>query len=187
MTGLDDLFLLLAAVGAALVFVARNRLRRDVRVFLTDFQRGIRYENGEFSGVLQPGSHVAVPPLVQIVSVDLRPHLFVIERLFFQDALGAPSVISISGALTVADPYLSVTATRDPVKDSIVLVREALRATASRGVTDPMLVARQKLADQIAGAANADLGRFGMRVGNLEVTEVWAPPAPRPRTLSEAN
>jgi uncharacterized membrane protein YqiK len=183
----DEIFLLVAAIGIALIFLVRARFARDVRVFLTDFQRGIRYENGQFAGVLEPGSHVAAPPVVQIVSVDLRPHLFVIERLFFQDALGAQSVISISGSLTVSDPYLSVTATRDAVKDSIVLVREALRATASKGVTDPVLVARKKLADEIASTANADLGRYGMRVSNLEVTEVWAPPAPRPRSLSEAN
>lgn len=113
-------------------------------------------------------------PKEQILIVDMRPQLFVIERLFYRDALQAASVISIGGELNVSDPYSAGTVLKDQVNDSIAIVREALRTTVSRGVIDATEASKAKTVAEIQSSANASLAQYGMRVVNVELTEVWS-------------
>lgn len=174
MSTADNFWMILFFAGVATWFYARGRLRQTKRVFITDYQRGVRYAGGAFADVLEPGSYNSYTPKEQITVVDMRPQPFVIERLFYQDALQSPSVISIGGALSVSDPYGAVTTLKDQVNEAIAIVREALRATVSKGITDSAIEFRNRTAVEIQAAANAELNKCGLRITDLEITEVWS-------------
>jgi hypothetical protein len=163
--------------GFAIWFYARLRLRQTKRVFIADYQHGVRYAKGIFADVLEPGSYNSYTPKEQITVVDMRPQPFVIERFFYKDVLQSPSVISIGGKLSVSDPYEAVTALKDQVNESIAIIREALRATVSRGIADPTIESRNRITLEIEAAANAELNESGLRVTDLEITELWSLPA----------
>jgi len=182
----DDIWQLVFLVGIAAIIYARIRLRKTKRIFITDYQRGIRYEMGAFAGVVGPGSYNCYSPKEQIIVVDMRPQPFVIERLLYRDALQAPSVISIGAELNVADPFLACTSLKDQVNDAVAIVREALRATVSRSIADTVTGMNSKIGDEIVAAANADLDKFGIRLSNLEITEAWSQPV-QPRATAGAN
>jgi hypothetical protein len=186
MNGTDDIWVSLFFIGIGTFLYARARLRKTKRVFIPDYQRGILYRGGTFARVIGPGSYNSYISNEQIVIVDMRPQPFVIERLLYQDALKSPSVISIGAELTVSDPYRACTALKDQVNDSVAIVRDAMRATLSKSISDTTDEARRKAGEEIAACANADLDKVGMRVANLEVTETWSRPI-RSQIASGAN
>jgi hypothetical protein len=168
----------------ALVFVAAvvalylliRRLRRTKRIFIPDFQRGVRFVNGVFRGVLGPGSYRSYPGRDQINLVDMRPNPFLEERLQFEDALQSPSIMSIGAELTVSDPHLAYTKLQDPVDDSIPMAREVIESFAAKNIADTSAAARVKTAEEITEAVNSELSQFGVRISNLEITELWSRP-----------
>jgi hypothetical protein len=161
------------------VFVLARRIARIRRVFIADFQRGVRFVHGAFTEVVGPGSYRLLSRSRQIDLVDMRPRQFVMECVNYRDALRNDSFISIGGELVVADAYLSATKLKDQFSDSLPVVRDALRTVASRGIGDPGSEAREKTAQGITSAANAELTPSGMKLVNLEITEMWSRPTAR--------
>lgn len=84
-----------------------------------------------------------------------------------------------------SDPYVASTELKKPVDDSLPVVREALRSFATTRITDPNPEVRAKFAEDIETFINVQVSKSGMRVKNIEVTELWTRPL-RP-TTSGAN
>ena len=171
---LDTIWLVVFLGGLAFLVFARSRLRHTKRVFIPDYQRGVRFKNGIFVDVLGPGSFDSYTPTEQIVIVDMRPQPLVVERLLYKDALRMPSVISLGAELTVSDPYQACTVFKDQINESITVVREAARTIVSKSIADTAADARQKIASAIESAANVELDKSGLRVSKLEITELWS-------------
>jgi hypothetical protein len=156
-----------------LVFLIR-RVRTAKTVFITDYQRGVRFVNGVFRDVLGPGRYRSYTGHDLINIVDMRPNPFLAERISYQDALQSPSIMSIGAELLVSDPYVVSTKLKNPVDDSIPVAREIVKSFAAGNITDARPEARAKTAEEITKAVNRELSQFGMAVRNLEITEVWS-------------
>jgi hypothetical protein len=170
----DSIWAAILFAGLTAGILARIYRQGGVRIFITDYQRGVRFVQGSFHDLLGPGSYASNPKREQVTIVDMRPQQILLERLQFQDAVLAASLISIGADLVVADPVLAVTTVKNPVADSMTIVRDALRAALSKMIADPHNAPRQKLAGDIELAINADLAKVGMRVANAEITELWS-------------
>jgi len=182
----DLIWLIVFLAGIGGILFARVRLSKTKRLFITDYQRGVRYKNGAFSGELGPGTYDLYTPTEQVIVVDMRPQLFVVDRLLYHDALKAPSVISIGAELIVSNAYTACTALKDQINESVAMVRDVMREAMSKSISDPSSQARKKIARDLEAAANAALDKVGMQVSNLEVTELW-PQFVQPKTISGAN
>ena len=158
-----------------LVFLIR-RVRTAKTVFITDYQRGVRFVNGVFRDVLGPGRYRSYTGHDLINVVDMRPSPFVAERMSYQDALHSPSIMSIGAELQIADPYVASTKLKNPVDDSIPVAREIIKSFAAGNITDARPEARVKTAEEITKVVNRELSQFGMAVRNLEITELWSRP-----------
>lgn len=168
---------IVSVLGTAVILIwALVRLRRSKNILITDFQRGVRFRNGELRDVLEAGSYVFDSVNEQIVVMDLRPRPVLLERLGYQDASHSPSIISIAGELLVTDAHLAATRLKDPVKDTFPTVRDALLGCVKQTITDESSTGRQRIAERIAEAANTELAKVGMRIANIEVTELWSRP-----------
>jgi hypothetical protein len=180
MSGNENLWAALLFAGLTAGLLAKIYRGGAVRILITDYQRGVRFVQGSFHDLLGPGSYVSNPKREPVTIVDIRPQPILLERLQFQDAVLAPSVISIGALLTVADPALAVTKLKNPLAEAMTIVRDALRVALSKTVADPRTVARTKTASDIELAINADLAKVGMQVANLEITELWSRSAKPP-------
>ena len=163
-------------VGAAVVLVLSltQRYRGRKRILITDYRCGLRFINGEFASILPPGSYRYNPQSEQITVIDMRPQPMLLERQVFQDVVGAQAVISIGTELVVNDPRLVATALRDQIKDSFVIVRDTVRSAASRQVVAGLGDNRKSIAVSLLQAVNSELAKVGMRVPEVEITELWA-------------
>jgi len=162
-------------LGAVIAMVAmRISARKNKALFLPDYQRAVRFVDGSFVDVMGPGSYHPNGKREQITVVDIRPQPIVVERVLYQDATQAPSVISIGAELVIADPCQAITKLKNLVNDSIAIIRDELRGIVSKRIADSVPEARSKLEADIAAGLNTHLSRFGIRLQNVEVTELWS-------------
>jgi hypothetical protein len=170
------------SIVAVIVLGRRATLRK--RIVITDFRRGVRFVGGVFSGVLDAGSYTFNPRKEQITIVDMRPQPILIERLGFQDALSHQGVISVGTDLLVRDPQLAANALRDQVKDAYILARDVVRTAMSKQIIpDNSDVAG--LTQTLNAAIRVELGKVGMDISDIEITELWSsPPSAQPHTRS---
>lgn len=168
----DDLSAFVLFWLVVLVFAFLLYMRKIKRVYITDYLSGVRFVKGSFRDVLGPGGYQAFTRRVHVEIVDMRPVPFLLERIFYRDALQGESVVSMGAEMLVCDPHLASTLLKDRVADSIPIVRDALRAVLSRGITDESMEFRVKAAEDIESAGNAELNRYGMKISHVEVTEL---------------
>lgn len=155
---------------ASIIFI--YYLRRFPRVYVPDYARGVRFVKGSFHDVLGPGSYQNFTRRVQIEVVDMRPVPVILDRIFYRDALQSDSVVSVGAEMLVDDPYLAATSVKNKIGDSLPIVRDTLRSTLARGIAETSAEYRLKAADDIASAVNDELKRLGMKISNVEITEL---------------
>jgi flagellar basal body-associated protein FliL len=174
-------------VSAALVLLAQRILgSKKPRIFIPDYQRGVRFADGAFGRVLDPGSYQPGAKDEQTTIVDMRPLPVVVERVLYQDAIQTPSVISIAAEVLVEDPVTATTKLKNFANDSVAIIRDQLRNTVSKRIADSAPEVRSKLQDELASALNSELRKFGVGVRNVEVTELWSR-AVKPAVTTGAN
>jgi len=174
-------------VSAALVLLAQRILgSKKPRIFIPDYQRGVRFADGAFGRVLDPGSYQPGAKDEQTTIVDMRPLPVVVERGLYQDAIQTPSVISIAAEVLVEDPVTATTKLKNFANDSVAIIRDQLRNTVSKRIADSAPEVRSKLQDELASALNSELRKFGVGVRNVEVTELWSR-AVKPAVTTGAN
>jgi hypothetical protein len=173
---------------AAVIALRSTRLfaKKGARVFVPDYQCGVLFVDGAFREVMGPGSYNPTTANEQITIIDMRPQPVVVERIFYQDALQAPSVISIGAELSVADPYQATTKLKNVINDSLAIMRDTLRGVVSKRIADISLEVRNKTATDITAVLNEDLRKCGMQVANVEITEFWSRTL-KPHPMAGAN
>jgi regulator of protease activity HflC (stomatin/prohibitin superfamily) len=170
----DEISLILFVTALIAMLSLRLFRKKRVRVYAPDYQRALLFVDGAFRKVLGPGNYESSSSHEQVTVVDMRPQPIVVERIIYQDVLQTPSVISIAAELCVADPYQAATKLKNFVNDSLAIIRDGLRSIVSKRIADSALETRGKTASDLAVTLNHELGKFGVRLDNLEITEMWS-------------
>lgn len=161
----------LVTVGVVVYRFFTRNLRK--RAMITDFRRGVHFVGGALEGVLEVGTYTYNVRKEEITIVDMRPHPILIERLPFQDALRNDGIISVGTSLIVRDPKFAATALGDQINDSYLIVRDTLKITVSRQIA-PAPESFELLQNSLVDAIDSSLGKVGMGISELEITELWA-------------
>jgi hypothetical protein len=147
-------------------------------VYVSDYQRGVRFVQGSYANILGPGCYKLFSRNDQIVIVDMRSQPIMLDRIVYRDAWQNESFLSIGAELLVCEPRLSVSKLKNQVNDSLNIVRDSVRLVASRGIADRSSASRDKMAIEITQAVNAELSPVGMKISSLEIIELWSRPGP---------
>src|ERR1039457_4030913 len=127
-SGMLSFLCFISAVVFALI------LRRTKLTHISDYQAGLRFRDSTSFRVLGPGSYRVFAQRNPITVADMRPHVFLLERLMFQDMMRANAVISVGGTVVICDPQLALTTMKNVADDSLVVVREGLVQTVTHSI-----------------------------------------------------
>ncbi len=171
MNPLATLLGLLLVVGLVLVL-----LRLLVApVTIHDFERGLRYTNGRFRGLLAGGVHLSVPPFREIRVIDTRPVHQVLEG---QEVLTADAValrITLVARYVVADPVAAVTGDQDYRRALYLTFQLALREVVAATSADELLASRARVGPAVMDRAAPILARLGLEVLSVELRDLMVP------------
>ncbi len=144
-------------------------------VIIYDYEKGLKYRQGRFAGVLGSGRYWLLFPGTVVRKVDVRPKFISIPG---QEVLSADSVtikVSVIAHYEVADPDRAVNKVENYAEAFYSIVQLAVRDIAGSMKIDEILEQRsalnQKLMELTAGKAEA----LGLKVQLLGVKDIMFP------------
>lgn len=155
----------------ALLVIAGGLLASIVRI-LREYERGVIFTLGRFSGVRGPGLVVLVPFVQQMVRADLRTIVLDVPS---QDVISRDNVsVKVNAVIyfRVVDPDKAVIQVEDFMAATSQLAQTTLRSVLGKHELDEMLAERDKLNVDIQTILDAQTDVWGVKVANVEIKHV---------------
>jgi len=156
--------LILAGAIAAFLFSAIRILR--------EYERGVVYTFGRFTGVKGPGLMILIPGVQQMVRVDLRTF---VEDVPPQDVISRDNVTAKVSAVIyfrVIDADKAINQVDNYSMATSQLAQTTLRSVLGRHELDDMLAERDKLNADIQAILDRHTVAWGIKVSNVEIKHV---------------
>ncbi|HWL82688.1 MAG TPA: slipin family protein [Roseomonas sp.] len=154
-----------------LVILVLALLWSGVRV-LREYERGVVFTLGRFSGVRGPGLILLIPLVQQMQRVDLRT---VVMDVPSQDVISRDNVSVKVNAVVyfrVVDADRSIIEVGDYMAATSQLAQTTLRSVLGKHDLDEMLAERDKLNRDIQEILDTQTDAWGIKVGNVEIKHV---------------
>jgi regulator of protease activity HflC (stomatin/prohibitin superfamily) len=158
-------------LGGIVVVVVVLLLFTGLRV-LREYERGVVFTLGRFTGVKGPGLVVVLPAVQQMVRVDLRTIVLDVPS---QDVISRDNVSVKVNAVVyfrVIDPEKAIIQVANFFEATSQLAQTTLRAVLGKHELDEMLAERDKLNMDIQRILDAATDAWGIKVANVEIKHV---------------
>lgn len=139
---------------------------------LREYERGVVFTLGRYSGVRGPGLIFVIPFVQQIVRVDLRT---VVLDVPSQDVISRDNVsVKVNAVIyfRVVDPDKAVIQVEDFMMATSQLAQTTLRSVLGKHELDDMLAERDKLNNDIQTILDSQTDAWGIKVSNVEIKHV---------------
>lgn len=143
----------------------------SIRVF-REYERGVMFTLGRFTGVKGPGLVLMLPYIQQMVRVDLR---VIVHDVPGQDLISRDNVsIKVNAVLyfRVVDPDKSVVQVQNFMQATSQLAQTTLRSVLGKHTLDEILGERDKLNVDLQEILDAQTEAWGIKVTNVEIKQV---------------
>ncbi len=139
---------------------------------LREYQRGVVFFLGRFQTVKGPGLIIIVPPIQQMVRVDLRTRVLDVPT---QDVISRDNVSVKVNAVVyyrVVDPEKAIIQVEQFHEATSQLAQTTLRSVLGQHELDEMLAEREKLNNDIQHILDKQTDAWGIKVANVEIKHV---------------
>ena len=156
---------------AAVVLLVIIFLTQAVRV-LREYERGVIFTLGRFTGVKGPGLIILIPVVQQIVKVDLRVMVQVVPP---QDVISRDNVsVKVNAVLyfRIVDPERAIIKVGDYMAATSQLAQTTLRSVLGKHDLDEMLAERDKLNADIQETLDKQTDVWGIKVTAVEIKDI---------------
>jgi regulator of protease activity HflC (stomatin/prohibitin superfamily) len=156
--------IVVVVVIAALIFTSLRVLK--------EYERGVMFTLGRFTGMKGPGVIFVWPVLQQMVKVDLRVIVLEVPK---QDVILHDNVsVKVSAVVyfRVVDPSKAVLQVANPYDATSQLAQTTLRSVLGQHETDEVLSQRDKLNANIQKILDQSTDAWGIKVSNVELKNV---------------
>jgi regulator of protease activity HflC (stomatin/prohibitin superfamily) len=156
------------AVIAILVLVFLSAAIKILR----EYERGVIFTLGRFTGVKGPGLIIIIPVIQQMVRVDLRTRVLDVPT---QDVISRDNVsVQVNAVIyfRVIDPERATIQVEDFLQATSQLAQTTLRSVLGKHDLDEMLSERDKLNNDIQEILDTQTDAWGIKVANVEIKHV---------------
>jgi len=153
-----------AVLLAIVLFNAINILR--------EYERGVVFTLGRYTGTKGPGLIIVIPILQQIVRVDLRTIVLDVPK---QDVISRDNVSVKVNAVVyfrIVDPSKAIIQVANPFEATSQLAQTTLRSVLGQHELDEMLSERERLNNDVQKILDASTDVWGIKVSHVEIKHV---------------
>ena len=139
---------------------------------LREYERGVVFTLGRFTGVKGPGLIVLIPLVQQFVRTDLRT---VVLDVPSQDVISRDNVsVKVNAVIyfRIVEPDKAIIQVADFLQATGQLAQTTLRSVLGKHELDDMLSQRDKLNNDIQTILDAQTDAWGIKVSNVEIKDV---------------
>ncbi|MGW1422090.1 slipin family protein [Bradyrhizobium manausense] len=156
---------------AVLALIVVLFLTQAVRI-LREYERGVIFTLGRFTGVKGPGLVILIPVVQQLVKVDLRVMVQVVPP---QDVISRDNVsVKVNAVLyfRIVDPERAIIKVGDYMAATSQLAQTTLRSVLGKHELDEMLAERDRLNADIQEILDKQTDVWGIKVTGIEIKDI---------------
>lgn len=156
------------------VIVILVALLRSIRI-LNEFERGVVFTLGKFSGVRNPGLNLLVPGFQCMRTVDMRIMTAEVPR---QEVMTRDNISLLVNAVVyfrVVDPEAAIIKIEDYVFAIRQYTQAALRDVIGNNEMDAVLMEREKIAESIKEIVDIETNSWGVDIESIKIQEIELP------------
>lgn len=153
-----------------IVFIILSFLKQ-----INQYERGVVYTMGKFTGLLDPGWHIIWPVFQRMVKIDIRTKAVDVQK---QDAITKDNVSCKLNAVIyykITDAGRSVNEVEDVFYAVLQLAQTTMRRVAGEVTLDELLSEREKIAGQILQIVEQAATAWGIDVSAVELKDIELP------------
>src|ERR1700678_2357258 len=139
---------------------------------LKEYERGVMFTLGRFTGVKGPGVRLVLPVIQQMKKLELRTVVLNVPK---QDVISRDNVsVKVSAVVyfRIVDPAQAILQVATPWEATSQLAQTTLRSVTGQHELDEMLSQRDKLNAGIQQILDANTAAWGMKVSNVEIKDI---------------
>ena len=139
---------------------------------LNEYERGVVFTLGRFTGVKGPGLIFIIPVIQQMTRIDLRVIVLDVPP---QDVISRDNVsVKVNAVIyfRIMDPERAVIQVANPFEATSQLAQTTLRSVLGQHELDEMLAEREKLNVGIQKILDEQTDAWGIKVNNVEIKQV---------------
>lgn len=139
---------------------------------LNEYERGVMFTLGRFTGVKGPGIILVIPFIQQMRKVGLRVIVLDVPK---QDVISRDNVSVKVNAVVyfrIVDPAKAIIQVENPYEATSQLAQTTLRSVLGQHEMDEMLSQRDKLNADIQKILDEHTDAWGIKVANVEIKHV---------------
>ncbi len=156
---------------APIAVVVIGLLALSIRI-LREYERGVMFTLGRFTGVKGPGLILMIPYVQQMVRVDQRT---VVLDVPSQDVISRDNIsVKVNAVIyfRVVAPQHAVIQVENFQQATSQLAQTTLRSVLGKHDLDEMLSERDKLNDDIQAILDRQTDAWGIKVANVEIKHI---------------
>jgi regulator of protease activity HflC (stomatin/prohibitin superfamily) len=165
------MFIDVPAIGIYAVVFVFVILAMSVRI-LREYERGVVFTLGRFTGIKGPGLILLIPFIQQMVRVDLR---IIVLDVPTQDVISHDNVSVHVNAVVyfrVIDPQKAIIQVEDFHNATSQLAQTTLRSVLGGHELDEMLAERERLNSDIQEILDKRTDAWGIKISNVEIKHI---------------
>jgi regulator of protease activity HflC (stomatin/prohibitin superfamily) len=168
----------LAVTILLVIAVAIIRLmieRQFPRVTVLEFERGLRYDRGKFTGIVGPGQYRTSVTTTTIRKVDVRPKVMTISGQEVLSADGVALKVSLAARYRVVDPALAVNGVENYEVALYTALQLGLRSAIAASPVDALLQARSTLGKDVGEQTAPSATAAGLELLGADLKDLTLP------------
>ncbi len=143
---------------------------------VNQYERGVVFTLGKFSGILHPGFNLIIP-FIQLESrIDVRTNVIAVPR---QDTMTKDNVSVVVDAVIyykVVDPKSVVVHVQNYEYATTQMAQTTLREVVGETTLDDLLVQREGISKKIQTLVDKATHSWGIKIDNVEIKDLQLPP-----------
>jgi len=156
----------------AFIAVIVVALATQIFKILNEYERGVVFTFGRFTGVKGPGLIILIPLIQRMVKVDLR---VIVLDVPTQDVISRDNVsVKVNAVIyfRIVEPDKAIIQVANPFEATSQLAQTTLRSVLGQHELDEMLSQRDKLNVHIQRILDAATDAWGIKVSNVEIKHI---------------
>lgn len=142
---------------------------------IQQYERGVRFTFGKFSGILNPGLNLIFPVLQVINKVDMRTKVIDVP---YQEALTKDNISAKINAVVyyrVIDPEKAIIKIKDYKYAVSQLAQTTMRNAIGEVELDELLANREKIAQNISNIVDKATDPWGIKIETVDLKDIQLP------------
>ncbi|MHB1456061.1 MAG: slipin family protein [Armatimonadota bacterium] len=160
----------LAFIIALVFFLSRFRT-----VIIFEYQRGLKYSNGRFVGVIGPGRYKIYIPTTVVQIIDIRPSFVTISGQEVLSSDGITLKVSLAAQYQIADPQLAINSSESYNNALYLILQMGIREIIGSSPIDDILEKRGEFGTLLAEKAASEIESLGIKLISVDLKDIMLP------------